>query len=304
VRHTNKLSKLSAFAVAVLGMASAHAAVSFDVVFNDPGQLYGSYYADITRNIVAAGDEWTSYFELPASNTTLTVNVGFASIATANGGSTFSSYLSTNQDGLNIYEQGAANKLKTGLDENGAAADVTFNIGIDGYLQNELWFDPTPADLSDDVVPFDQTDARSVFLHEFGHALGFNGWRDGVTGNLPGNYASVFDALTTLSGDTLVFTGANAQALYGGPVPITLGNYTHLGNNDPLPGSNLISDLMNGVVYYRGSRYTISELDLAIMKDVGLPVITTSVPEPESYALVFAGLAVARWARKRRHRTV
>ena len=37
----------------------------------------------------------------------------------------------------------------------------------------------------------------------------------------------------------------------------------------PPPG--LLSELMNGVVFYRGHRYQISALDLALMSDVGLP---------------------------------
>jgi len=37
----------------------------------------------------------------------------------------------------------------------------------------------------------------------------------------------------------------------------------------PPPG--LLSELMNGIVFYRGHRYDISELDLAVMADVGLP---------------------------------
>jgi len=37
----------------------------------------------------------------------------------------------------------------------------------------------------------------------------------------------------------------------------------------PPPG--LLSELMNGIVFYRGHRYNISALDLALMADVGLP---------------------------------
>jgi hypothetical protein len=55
-----------------------------------------------------------------------------------------------------------------------------------------------------------------------------------------------------------------------GPVPITYGNPFHLGNNSPRPGSDLIPDLMNGVVYYYQTRYDISALDLAIAKDAGV----------------------------------
>jgi hypothetical protein len=55
-------------------------------------------------------------------------------------------------------------------------------------------------------------------------------------------------------------------------------------------GTDLVPDLMNGVVFYRGTRYGVSALDLAIMADIGLP-ITTAVPEPGTTALLLAGLA-------------
>lgn len=294
--HLRLLKTLLA-AGAAAALQPAHAVVSIEVVFDDPAALYGAYYGDIQRNLVAAGDDWLSHFSAPASNTVLTVSVGFVAINTANGGSVSSSFVRS-QAGINIFEQGAAAELRTGIDPNGTAADISFNIGINGYLQTELWFDPTPANLNDDVVPANKTDARSVLLHEFGHALGFNGWRNGSTGALPGDYASTFDAYTALTstpaGNLVVFTGPAAVALYGGAVPITAGNYTHLGNNLPLAGVDLIPDLMNGVVYYRGSRYTISALDLAILQDVGLPV--TAVPEPAGAALLLAGLGVVAWA--------
>ena len=79
---------------------------------------------------------------------------------------------------------------------NGAAADIEFTLGINGYLQQELWFDPSPGTRLI-PVPVTQTDAYSVMQHEFGHAFGFNGWRDGNTGALPGDYLSTFDALVT-----------------------------------------------------------------------------------------------------------
>jgi hypothetical protein len=39
----------------------------------------------------------------------------------------------------------------------------------------------------------------------------------------------------------------------------------------------LINELMNGVVFYRGSRYEISPLDVAALADAGLPVIDATV---------------------------
>jgi hypothetical protein len=41
--------------------------------------------------------------------------------------------------------------------------------------------------------------------------------------------------------------------------------YAPIGN-----GASLIDQLMNGVVFYRGTRYDISALDVGVLKDVGL----------------------------------
>jgi hypothetical protein len=113
----------------------------------------------------------------------------------------------------------------------------------------------------------------STFLHEFGHALAFRGWRDSFDGTLPGDYGSPFDSHTIFSGGDFFFVGPRATDLYGGPVPLTYGNHKHFGNDPPRPGSNLVPDLMNGVRGIRGRRYYISPLDLAVLIDSGLPVI-------------------------------
>jgi hypothetical protein len=43
------------------------------------------------------------------------------------------------------------------------------------------------------------------------------------------------------------------------------------GKNAPIGnGASLIDQLMNGVVFYRGTRYDISALDIGVLKDVGL----------------------------------
>ena len=288
----------SVLALSLGAAAQAQAAVNFDVSFVDAAGTYSSYYDSIRSNLTAAGNQWLAAFQGPMANTTLTVQIGFGSMATANGRSATSSLLGK-FGGLDLYEQGAAAKLKSGLDMNGAAADIEFNIGTD-YLQNNLWFDPNPVAQAA-IIPASRTDARSVFLHEFGHAFGFNGWRDGNTGALPGNYQSTFDALVQPLGGALYFTGAAAQAVYGGPVPVTMGNYAHIGNNAPLSGADLIPDMMNGVVYYYSTRYQISALDLAMMQDMGLPV-AAPVPEPASAGLLALGALVvaAKTARRRR----
>jgi PEP-CTERM motif len=298
------LAAVVALGAPLQAQAQSASPVNFAVSFNDAAGLYSSYYADISRNVLAAGNDWVSRFQGNLATTTLTVQIGFANIPIANGRSATSSFVS-NSAGVNIFEQGAAAKIKTGVDANGTAADIEFNIGTTGYLQS-LWFDPDPV-AQTAVIPTNRTDARSVFLHEFGHAFGFNGWRNGMTGALPATgagqqpYQSTFDqwVLPMQPGaNTLFFTGANATAVYGGAVPITFANNFHVGNAVGRPGSDLVGDMMNGVVYNYATRYQISALDLAIMQDVGLPV--AAVPEPATYALWLGGLLALAAACRRR----
>jgi len=63
---------------------------------------------------------------------------------------------------------------------------------------------------------------------------------------------------------------------------------------------------MNGVVFCRGQRYEISQLDLAILNDTGLTVDFTGnannpVPEPSSIVLVIVALTIARLYMARDH---
>ena len=287
---------------AIAVAATAATAPRIEVVFVDPAASYSAYYADLQRTTVAAGQSWSQHFAGDFSGVELTVSIQFAALATSSGRSLGSGYFGATGSGVTLREQGAAHELRTGVDVNGALPDIEFTIGAIGYLQSELWFDPDPLRGSASV-PDDRTDAMSVLLHEWGHALGFNGWMDGTTGALPGGYASSFDAqvapLPGTGGMTLVFQGAQAMSLYGGAVPLTFGNYAHLGNSSGLGGADLIPDLMNGEVFYRGTRYEVSALDLAMLSDVGLPVLA-AVPEPGSAALMLAGLGVLVFAARRR----
>lgn len=279
--------------IALLAVAGSANAVSFSVQFDDPGGTQSAYYADLTTAIKAAGQDWARNFVTSASNPDIVVKVGFAAIPTANGGSA-SAALVGNSGGFNIYDQGAAHKMKTGIDVNGSTADINFTFGT-SYLANTLWFDPDYATRTA-AIPTMKVDAYSVILHEFGHALVFNGWRDGATGALPGNYMSTFDQLVTNNGGYNYFNGAHVVAEYGGPVGLTLNNYGHYGNNNPGPSSELVGvGLMNGVVTYYQHRWNITDLDRAFAYDVGFE----AVPEPATMALLaVSALALARKRRK------
>ena len=293
-----KLPPKRLWAVCAALMASAQAQASVEILFQDPQALHTSQYADIQRVAIAAGQDWLSRFLAPGVDPTISVQISFAPIATANGRSLTSSQVGTTAKGLRLFEQGAAYEVETGTDPNGAAADVEITLGDNGYLQNELWFDPDPV-LRQAFVPLDRTDAFSVFLHEFGHAFGFNGWRNGLTGALPGDYLSTFDDLVdedaVAGGAGLYFGGTRAVGVYGAPVPLTQGLYGHFGNWGPGPGSQLAPDLMNGLAFVRGARYDISALDLAVLRDLGLPVLAAAaaaVPEPGTLLLALSALGL------------
>lgn len=245
-------------------------AISFDITIDDPSGRYSDYDAIIKRHTRAAGNTWNNYI---GSDANLDIRISFSNIPTADGHSATSAYVGTN-GAVWVYEQGAAAQIRTGIDPNGAAPDIYINLGTD-YLLNDLWFDPDPYQRNA-VVPDDKIDAASVFLHEFGHAFAFNGWRDPVDGSLPGDYQSTFDQLVIAEDDHLFFIGERAMREYEGKVPLTIGNYGHLGNNGPI-GGDLVSDLMNGVAFNYGDRAFISNLDIAILADTGvidLPVST------------------------------
>jgi hypothetical protein len=64
---------------------------------------------------------------------------------------------------------------------------------------------------------------------------------------------------------------------------------------------------MNGVVFCRGQRYEISQLDLAILNDTGLTVDFTGkanspVPEPSYFVVVIAALTIVRLYMARDHK--
>lgn len=288
---------LAACLCALSGVASpvqAAADLRYNVTFNDPLGLGAAYYVNLDSHIGAALDLWSVHL-IGSADIHVLVDISWDT-PRATGRSLAAGFVRS-VDGLNIYEQGMAYELRTGLDINGALPDVEFTFNP-GYLSDELWFDPNPRTRMAPIAP-NRTDAMSVILHEFGHALAFNGWSAPHDGALPGTYASTWDELVSFDGEGLYFMGPQAQSIPGDGVAITTGSNFHVGNASG-PGEDLIHDLMNGVAYYREQRYNISSLDLAMLKDMGVPV--SVVPEPTSLVLALVGLAaVGLQGRRRRH---
>ena len=245
--------------------------ITWNVTFDDPSATYQAYDDEIRSVFLATANEWSTHLVTSAPRT-VDVQVRFITTVPRSSGHSVTSAFVATENGVNVYEQGVVDKLETGQEPQGTTPDIYLDFNPT-YLQNELWFDPAPASRTA-PVPADKTDAYSVIIHELTHAIVFNGWRDGQTGALPAGpppYESTFDRNETFDGTNLYFVGPLAESLYGGPVPITYNNNWHVGNNPPRPGSNLLQDLMNGVVFYRGTRYDLSALDLAMATDSGAP---------------------------------
>lgn len=245
------------------------ARITFAVTFDDPEGAYAAYYDDLEAQITAAGEDWVRHLVAPR-DVSIEVLVHFADIYTAHGGS-LRSVFRVRDGGADVYEQGVAAEVRTGIDANGEEPDASITVGIGNLIDGRWWFDPDPY-LRTTPVPEDRIDAYSTFLHELGHVLAYNGWRRYADGELPGGYASTFDTFIESDGENQYFAGPEAMAVYGGPVPLTFGNIFHVANRAPRPGSDLLDELMNGVADRRGWRRYISALDLAVLTDVGLPV--------------------------------
>jgi hypothetical protein len=118
-----------------------------------------------------------------------------------------------------------------------------------------------------------------------GHALGFNGWLVQPEntpaddwGPPPEDAISKYDEQVEKDGNNFFFVGPSAVAENDGhKVPLSdyrgeNNTYHHVGNDaGKCPVGR--SDLMTGFPWKTGFRYAISRLDLAILKDVGLPIV-------------------------------
>ncbi|MGL4515048.1 MAG: hypothetical protein ACRCT8_18335 [Lacipirellulaceae bacterium] len=270
----------------------APAGVTFNVTLDDPGGLFAGYESRITSHTLAAGARWAEFLVGDASIEV--VVEADPTIDRATGASVTTSFVA-NEGGFNLFEQAMAAEVRSGVDPNDAAPDVRIELNPGSYMRQELWFDPDPTARSA-FVPVENTDAMSVFLHEIGHALAYNGWLDSTTGQVPSDFRSPWDAGVSASGGQLYFGGPAVVAHYGGPAPVTLGNATHWGNFAPLAGEDLVPELMNGVVFYRGSRYDVSELDLALLSDTRVSVVDRTSADYNADGAVTAGDYTA-WSR-------
>lgn len=233
---------------------------TFSVAINDPNNQYSAYTSQVSACVTAAANLWGSYIQGLGN---ISIQVNFASLGSgvlANAGSTTTQFQGT-QGGVNIFQQGATYEILTGTDPNGSTSDITVNVSTN--FLSQFFFDPSFTN----TVPSGSTDFMSVILHELGHAFCFNGFRTS-TGSLPSNgsglYGSPYDLNVSVSNGNAYFSGVNERIVYGSGVLLAgVDNTAHLG----------ISDLMAPAMA-TGDRIGISDLDIAIAQDSGMPIAT------------------------------
>ncbi len=178
------------------------------------------------------------------------------------------------EQGQAVVQESAAYKIVTGNSANRDENDLVISINP-FFLKNELWLDPQPF-IRQEPVPRERTDCVSLLIHELFHTFGFSGFRHLESARVKDTTVSLFDRWVVaedLSG--VFFNGPYTTAINNGrPLELTSTNSSqniyHYGNRHST--QRWSGELMNGIEFYRGRRYTISPLDLAIAKDINLPV--------------------------------
>lgn len=161
-------------------------------------------------------------------------------------------------------ETTALHEALTGEDRNGDDYDLGLWVAPSTLklvdYGSEIFVDPDP-DPQAELPSAERRDFFSIFLHEVIHGLGM--WST----DQHGKGESAFDALTYSQDGRWYFAGENAKRVNGAPVPLAVvGSRDHY--SDSLPKAN---NLMREYGYRE--RWRLSNLDLAILADLGYDII-------------------------------
>ncbi len=252
--------------------------VDFQVVsIVDPGGGSSDFHDEATRILEAAGDEWGAKFN---SNVTIEVEIRFVFNTVENfqiRSETFINELIRMTGTTEVRELGPVHEIRTGDDPNSGTPDAYFEfntVAIDNFF-----FDPVPSTRAA-PVPATEFDAYSLVLREMGRILGFLAFKNPFNGEIEKGAITTFDELVAFpTPETAIFTGPTAREEYGDFVPLAIGNIDRYGNPEG-PGEDLATLLMGATPIQLGERRFITDIDLAILLDLGLPVIFTGRQPP------------------------
>jgi len=292
-----------AFSLAMLpAVASANINIVFDYTYDtgflgstqksileSAAHVFESRITDGLNAITSSGGDQFSISFFDPSGTTSQINLNSVSIAAneyriyvggealvgsilgeggsggfgISGSQSYFNSINRGQAGYTPFDNNASND--TDFAPWGGA--ISFNSAYSNWF-----FDPTPTTLES----FSGADFYSVALHEIGHVLGFgaaDSWNNKVTG-------------TTFTG-----TSSGTQPL----------------NSDKAHWQNGLTSSINGLGSFEtamdpsispGTRKNFTDLDWNALRDIGWQV--SAVPEPETWAMLLAGLGMVGIMAKRR----
>lgn len=149
----------------------------------------------------------------------------------------------------------------SGTDSNGSAYDAVLYVNLANL--SKLNLDPTKSPTAS------QYDLTTILEHELMHVMGFTG-NIGVNPNI----TTPYDSLVRYVNGAPYFAGSKAQAVYGGMVPLAPAS---TGAGSAYYHVSVASDLMNDSIGL-GDVRTLSKLDLAMLQDLGDPVLIGIAP--------------------------
>ncbi|SCX90754.1 PEP-CTERM protein-sorting domain-containing protein [Nitrosospira sp. Nl5] len=313
---------------ACLSFGSANAAVTFQFQYADPAGTGFLDPADGSSRQTAlntAASKFSDMFGSHFSNSGTVVLQATASddanddtLASAG-----SKLINLGGAGFNLGEV-VRTKLLTGTDLNGNNVDGSLDVNFGNFW--ELDFNATPSNT--------EYDFYSALFHEFTHALGFTSTMgqsgEPIFGTQDTGSWSTFDSFLTdkngariidpanfaLNQETwnaasiggpspaggLFFDGANAVAANGGsPVglytPTTWeegSSVSHLDDENPALAGRMMLAASEAGPYARDY----DAVEVGMLADLGYTV--AAIPEPETYAMLLAGLGMIGWVVRRR----
>lgn len=216
-------------------------------------QISASQLSQIESVTLAAANFWARYIDF--GNASLDIELDFESLGNsilANAGPVL--FFSGTQNGNSVFTAGTLVETLTGNDPNGAQADIFVTINSDAILDGTFFVgDYSNGNFPD--IPRNQIDLFSTIIHELGHGFGFLSFLDRNN-----NTITNFDLQVDEIDGEFFFTGENAVQVFGGNVPLTGGDPSHLDFG--------VGDILEPRITF-GERGLPSPLNVAIFRDLG-----------------------------------
>lgn len=306
-KHRFCAQAVIAAAFAFCGTVSA--APVFNISFDTSANVLTAAERDnVTSHLQAAGRRWCRYLPITGSPS-IEIRVLVADIPTANGASASTVYIGS-INGRDTYEQGVAYELRSGEDPNGADADANITFGLDYLRSElwfdpdpDARTAPVPSNRTDAMSValhelghvlayngwadlFTGAPTQSYWsvwdlwivpgsAPAFGGFAATNAWFGTAPALTIGNINHWGNSTSGRSTRPLARCASIPGAWrWNAPVPRLCdapdSADAPANAGDSSATASLIDQLMNGVVFYRGTRYDVSTLDLGVLIDVGL----------------------------------